>query len=420
MSETLVYLITGAMNTACIARIFRHNAAEKVPFLKEFAAFFVFYAVTSAVYLMFGIPMVNLMLNVAGMILLNRLYEKKLKRNILMVIVTYVVLVLAEMIALWASGFVPQSVWEHQKEGFTQLGMVVQCVVLSLLVQVMKKFKGVAKSTEGDWICWAGVILMQIMLLGFILLFVFNLKGNDLVSAVLMLAVVDYIVIYIYDRLILSEEERVKNLLLVEQKESYVREMDILLDSRKKIRGIYHDIKNHILILRSYSEQKRYKELEEYLQQLQVETQAAVPQIYTGQPAVDSMLHYKIGNAKGIPIKVETCIPEQLKMDDFDITVILGNLLDNAIEACNKLEEEKRSIQLSIKLVKNQLLIRMENPFEGKLKWYGSKLLTQKADEGNHGIGLENVKRVVEKYHGMLEMKAENQIFKTQILLYLG
>ena len=83
MSNTLLYLITGAFNTVSIARAFRHNATEKVSFLKELAAFCVFYAVTSAVYLMFGIPMLNMALNVAGMILLNRLYEKKLKRNMM-------------------------------------------------------------------------------------------------------------------------------------------------------------------------------------------------------------------------------------------------------------------------------------------------------------------------------------------------
>ena len=420
MSVTLVYLITGALNTVSIARVFRHHAAEKVLFLKEFLAYAAFYAVTSAVFLAFGIPMLNLLVNLAGMFLLNRLYEKELKRNILFVVVTYVVMVLSEMIALWVSGFVPQDVWEHQQNSLTQTGMIVQCIVISLFVQVLRKFKGVAKGAEGDWVCWAGVILMQIILLGFITLIALNFRGSELVSTVLMLAIVDYVVIYIYDRLILSEEERMRNLLLVEQKESYEREMDILLDSQKKIRGIYHDIKNHILILRSYSEQKRYQELEEYLGRLQEETQAAVPQVYTGPPAVDSMLHYKISNANGIPIEVETSIPEKLEMDSFDITVILGNLLDNAIEACNKLEKEKRRIRLSVKLVKNQLHIRMDNPYEGKLKRDGNKLLTLKTDEGNHGMGLENVKRVVEKYHGLLEMNTEDQIFRTKILLYLG
>ena len=172
--------------------------------------------------------------------------------------------------------------------------------------------------------------------------------------------------------------------------------------------------------MRSYSEQKRYQELDDYLQRMQEETRAAVPQVYTGQPAVDSMLHYKISNAKEVPIQIETSIPEKLNIDDFDITVILGNLLDNAIEACEKLEKEQRKILLSIRMVKNQLFIRTENSFDGQLRRHQGRFLTRKADEGSHGIGLENVKRVVEKYHGLLEMNAEGMIFQVKIMLYLG
>ena len=420
MSNTLIYLITGALNTLCIARVFRHNAAERVPFQREVTAYIAFYAVTSAVYLLFGIPMLNMFLNIAGMILLNRLYEKTLKRNIMMVLVTYVAMILAELAAVWVSGFVPSGLWERQQDSFSQMGMVIQCVILSLIVQVLKRFKGVARSTEGDWICWAGVTLMQIMVIGLITMFVFNFHGDVLVGAILMLAVIDYVVIYIYDRLILSEKERVKNLLLAEQKESYEREVEILKDSQKKIRGIYHDIKNHILILRSYAEQEQDTELNDYLGRLQEETRAAAPQVYTGQPAVDSMLHYKISSAKDIPVQVETSIPEQLKVDDFDITVILGNLLDNAIEACGKLEKEKKWIRISIKLVKNQLFIRMDNPYTGQLRRQGDRLLTLKADGRSHGIGLENVRRIVEKYHGLMETDTEDQVFRTKVMLYLG
>ncbi len=416
----LVYLLSNVLYIICIARFFRHKAGNSVPFLKELAAYGVFYAAIAVVFLVFGIPMLNLVVNLIGLTLLNRLYETHWKRNILMAVVLYVALIPAEIIAMWVCDFAPQGVWEQQST-FSQTAMMIQCVIWSLITHVLLKFKGVAtKNTDGHWVSWGGVVLIQILLIGITIMLIGHMRGQELVHAVLMLAGMDYVVIYIYDRLILSEEERVRNLLLMEQKESYEREMEILLDSRKKIRGIYHDIKNHILIMRSYAEQKRYKELDEYLGRMQEETRATVPQIYTGQPAVDSMLHYKISSAKDIPIEVETSIPEQLKIDDFDITVILGNLLDNAIEACGKLAKEKRKILLSIKLAKNQLFIQMENPFEGKLKWQGSRLLTQKEDDSSHGIGLENVKRAVEKYNGTLETKAENQIFRTKILLYLG
>ena len=73
-----------------------------------------------------------------------------------------------------------------------------------------------------------------------------------------------------------------------------------------------------------------------------------------------------------------------------------------------------------MKLVKNQLLIRMENPYAGLLRRQGERLLTLKADRGSHGIGLENVRRIVEKYHGLMETETEDQVFRTKIMLYLG
>ena len=82
-SFLLVYLFSNAMYMICAARFFRHNAGNRVPFLKELTAYGIFYAVIAAVFLTFGIPMLNLVVNLVGLILLTRLYEKSWKRNIL-------------------------------------------------------------------------------------------------------------------------------------------------------------------------------------------------------------------------------------------------------------------------------------------------------------------------------------------------
>ncbi|MBP5729097.1 MAG: hypothetical protein J6Y48_18685, partial [Clostridia bacterium] len=108
-----IYLFTSALNTMSVARLFRHKAAETPVFLKEVAAYIAFYLITTIAFLTFGIPMLNLILNLVGFFLLAGLYEKKTKKNILIAVLTYVAMVLAEMIAMWVSGFVPQSVWEQ-------------------------------------------------------------------------------------------------------------------------------------------------------------------------------------------------------------------------------------------------------------------------------------------------------------------
>ena len=390
-----------------------------MPFRKELAAYAAYWAVISAAYLLFAVPVLMLALNLSGMVLLAGMYEKRMKSCILWAAVLYVSLLPAELIAMWLCNTVAKDVWQQQ-EAFSQTGQIVTCVLTALNVQLMLRFKGVRKSTAGNRVSWGSVVLILLLSVGLISLLAVHLRSGERIFAVLMLAVIDYAVIYIYDRLMLSEAERVKSLLLAEQNRSLAGEMEILKDSRKRIRGIYHDMKNHILVLRSYAEQQKYAELDEYLARMQEETQAAVPQVYTGQPAVDSMLHYKIGSAPDVPVRVEAGIPETLEMDGFDITVILGNLLDNAIEACRRLEKEERSVLLSIRLAKNQLFIRMENTFDGQLRTRQGRLLTRKEDGGVHGLGLENVRRVADKYHGLLETEAEGRIFRTKVMLYLG
>lgn len=419
LNFVVVYLITYAFSTLCIARFFRLYTEEKIPFYKEIIGYSLYYLIISVVYIYIRIAMLMLFLNVIGMFLLSRIYEKNLKKNIMMVVLIYVIMLISECMGMMVCEFAPQNVWEQQ-DITSQMALSIQCVTMSLSVQVYKKFKGVRRSDNVPWSCWGSVVLIQVLLVYFMITLANQMKIEYLIRATLLLAAVNFVVIYIYDKLIISEEERIRNLLLMEQKESYLREMDILLESQKRVRGIYHDIKNHILIMRSYLTKNNYSDLNDYLQRLQEETRLAVPQVYTGQPAVDSMLHYKMSVAKNnISIKVETSIPEKLNIDDFDITVILGNLLDNAIEACCKLEEEKREIVLSLRLVKNQFFVLIENPFNGKIRWKHGRPLTDKEDRSNHGIGLQNVKRVVEKYNGIMEMSEENKIFRVKIMLYL-
>ena len=80
-STIIVYLITDALSILCIARLFRYYAAEKPLFLKELAAYAIYYLITNAVYLAFGIPILNMVMNLTGLFLLTRLYEKKTEKE---------------------------------------------------------------------------------------------------------------------------------------------------------------------------------------------------------------------------------------------------------------------------------------------------------------------------------------------------
>ena len=116
-------------------------------------------------------------------------------------------------------------------------------------------------------------------------------------------------------------------------------------------------------------------------------------------------------------MELELKIPDVLPYKSSDLCIVLGNLLDNAMEATEKLENEK-DIFVSLLYQKEKLLIKIRNPYTGDLKKdRAGNYISEKKDRENHGIGLKSVRKVVEKYEGVMEIHTEDQIFEVTIIL---
>ncbi len=139
----------------------------------------------------------------------------------------------------------------------------------------------------------------------------------------------------------------------------------------------------------------------------------------TGNESVDSLLNYKLQRANEVLDTVEAgiSIPEKLTLHTLDLNVVLGNLLDNAIEAAGRTEEKR--LRVMIKLDKGVLFINIRNSCQGIAGGKLRHLETTKEDASNHGIGLGNVQRIVEKYQGEMEMVCENGSMETDVIMYI-
>ncbi len=189
----------------------------------------------------------------------------------------------------------------------------------------------------------------------------------------------------------------------------------------RQVRGWRHDYKHHIQTMKAHLLMGQYDELDRYLNELDVDLATVDTVVKTGNVRIDAILNSKLSVAKAKKIKVnaKAIVPKELPMPEVDLCVVIGNLLDNAIEACERESgQEERFIRVYIDILKEQLYIYVANSMGSEIRKQGRLYLSTK--RGDHGFGLMRVDKVVERYHGYLNRQHEEGVFATEIMLGLS
>jgi sensor histidine kinase regulating citrate/malate metabolism len=191
----------------------------------------------------------------------------------------------------------------------------------------------------------------------------------------------------------------------------------------RQTRGWRHDYHNHIQTMKAHLAMGNYDELEVYLNELDTDLTTVDTVIKTGNVMIDAILNSKISLAKtrNIRIDAKAIVPKELEtsVSEVDLSLIIGNLMDNAMEACMEMEDEKsRFIRIYIDILKGQLYIYIMNSAKGRRKRKGRGYESTK-DGRYHGFGLMRIDKVVERYHGYLERQDEENVFATEVMLPL-
>lgn len=214
------------------------------------------------------------------------------------------------------------------------------------------------------------------------------------------------------------EEKR----LLQQQNRYYVAQY---LNTRKqweKVQKMYHDMRNIYILELGYLKKKQYGLLQKHYESILGDLTCENTWIDTGNLGIDSILNYKREQAKeqGINIKTYTRIMGKITIGDGDLSIVFGNLLDNAMEAVERLEEKDKEIKVSVKSDKTALLIHISNKYEGERKKDSrGNYITDKWEKDNHGIGLKTVNGIVKKYQGSMEVNETPEEFCVQIFMYM-
>ena len=184
---------------------------------------------------------------------------------------------------------------------------------------------------------------------------------------------------------------------------------------------LYHDMKNHFLLLQSYLKANRVEEAEAYLKKLSGDGMRSDYERYTGIEAIDYILSQKREKAENnhIHMKIHGEYPKDCKIDPVDLCTIFTNLLDNAFEACMKQPEgEPREIQVKIRRLHQFIIIKIANNSIVSPDIRNGKLHTSKNDRNLHGWGMRSVLSAVEKYQGTVQYEYHEKIFTVSVMLF--
>lgn len=203
------------------------------------------------------------------------------------------------------------------------------------------------------------------------------------------------------------------------QSELIEKHCDEVQNIYKTMRGWRHDYHNHIQTLLALCGDE--EKTREYLLTLNDDLTTVDTVIKTGNVMIDAILNSKLSliKSKGIEVSAKAVVPETLAISEIDLCTVIGNLLDNAMEACLRQNEgEERFIRVFIGILKEQLYISVYNSLGGEVKKNNKKYISTKGSK-NHGFGLMRVDSIVEKYEGYINRQNEEGVFATEVMLPL-
>lgn len=248
-----------------------------------------------------------------------------------------------------------------------------------------------------------------------------NIVEDSMIRAgyiTLGLGIINMLSLLIYETIVIESQKYWKMKLRVQQYDMQSKYFDDINNATMKLKGLRHDMSNHLGNIKGLIMYKEYTKLEEYLNRILTEIDEVDKIIITKYPAISALLNrkYALANKHNINCSINIGNIDNLTIDDVDLCIVLGNLLDNAIEANLKIEECHRNISLDINTRNKYIIINSVNStLSGN-----TSLCSTKDNKDMHGIGLKNVQQVVEKYYGIMEIDAIKDYFNVSIILYNG
>lgn len=377
----------------------------------EILAYIGYFLLNSGCFILFHNIVINVLSNILLFFCITLLYPTTWAHRILATVSIYIISMAADILCTTIS------IWCEYTLFFTS-GFAAS--LLMLIIARMSLHFHLYKSDVIPRLNIFYVFTAIFIPLGSILLAHYiarTLSWRSLVAAIVLL-LINVSVFSLYDRMIHLIQEHHTALLIEKQNKAYQQQLQFMQKSQMRLRFLRHDMKNHLFQIKHFLETNDMEGMYTYINDLEDNLDLTQSITYTQHEAINIILNYKLLPLRtdGVALEVDVQLPDQLTYPIFDLNVLLGNLLDNAIEATALVTpKENQKITLKMKERFGALQLQVGNRFNSNIV---PKNGTHKSDKINHGLGLKSVQEIVRRHHGKMWIVPEKDWFEINIILY--
>lgn len=372
----------------------------------------------------FNFGMLNVVVMILAFFALSFLFKGKITTRAIISVLQYLILIITEVIILFVITIIYSTTTEEviNTSSYRLLGIVVSKMFALLVINVIRsKYKHNRYLNTPYWILFFLMLLSSVATMFLICKLTYGSEGVYIYNLSMVcsfgLLFSTFFALYLYEHLA-KQAETIRN---QEQYEQHLRtqlkHLDDILITQKQVKKFKHDFNNFQIGLQAFLDNNDVVGARNYLNKLKEKTSGGNNIVETGNIALDAILSTKIAIAesRGIVVGTKIQIPEEISIDPIDMCIIFGNALDNAIEACERVKNEDRTITITIICKDEAVLCKIVNTAP---KPINSTFDTSKADKQNHGFGLENIKTALTKYNATPTIERTDTEFTLKFVIF--
>lgn len=384
-----------------------------------FFAYASFYIINTALFWIFHTAWINIACNLLGISGIVKLYTKSVKTNIFVTGTIYLINMGCDVVGTLLF------IQYEDGQRFNQIYEVVSVFMIFICLLLAGEIVTIHKNVEG----MQNVLLILVPLssIAVICLLIYSgtCEETGIAIVALGLLAINFFMLYLYNLLLCSISQRYETEMLKSQVQIYANQLDVILQSEEKVKALRHDMKHHMNELKLLAGKYGAQEIQDYIDRMADFIHNPKEIVSSANVEIDSVLNYMLQKAKAEldTVIVRVILPEEIK-HSFDLNVLIGNLLENAIEAARQTDVKYLKVYIALK--QGVLKIQIDNSYAPEVilekeERNGSRIfLTTKKRKEQHGIGLKNVKKIVESYNGNIDIQTEGEIFSVKLILYMS